>query len=500
MRRSLVALLIVLASLPQAASSATSEGEFVVAAEVLLPTGSRLEGALHAWFMPDTTRLETLSLVTSKAKIQHHVRELVALGRGDRVERGHHVSTYDLTDVEITLTEGEASGEMGFHPQIGLIDVVVSEAVVARPRLSGTYSNYEGSTLESDAMRDGRYRKTVLNPHFDLEFDGRSTFKGAGTAVLFGPDVTIRARENTLGFNTGESAESGALVWTIRQEWITIDFVDGAFEARGSQGAFRSAVADLDVAWREMAVFVPLAGVLRAGGQEFRAEGRPIYVSGDFVGTLNIRSLQDEHAVLFNFQGDLWSTSLKPQAVSVSAETGSWPFLLALAGLGGAGSLAGLALLRRRRLRRPREQPIVGSPEAYLAAANRAAAEEDWEEALDWIRKGRTLAPTSVKLRLDEAFFLSMLGRIPEAFRIYEEAAALATDGEAAFSAAVCAAQHGLPAAEAERWLLVALDRSPELALEVSDLCFKEIIERPRIREALEIAAERLRGGSEPTS
>lgn len=130
--------------------------------------------------------------------------------------------------------------------------------------------------------------------------------------------------------------------------------------------------------------------------------------------------------------------------------------------------------------------------EELVALAEHAADQEEWARALRFLRLAIAKAPTSARLRFDEAYFLESLGRPNAALEAYRGASELTQDGEPLFHAGRLLLRLGREA-DAIAAFAMAFERTPELVLDVDgDPDLASVATTPAFRKARRRALARL--------
>ena len=123
-----------------------------------------------------------------------------------------------------------------------------------------------------------------------------------------------------------------------------------------------------------------------------------------------------------------------------------------------------------------------------MAAAGDAILAEDWPEAERWLARARALDPRDGEACADLAYVLTRLQRPADAMPLFEDARRLVSaDAETSLEAARAALLVGRPLAEAEAWLLAALEQDPSLVVDVEE-DFDALRGWPALEDALERA------------
>ena len=125
--------------------------------------------------------------------------------------------------------------------------------------------------------------------------------------------------------------------------------------------------------------------------------------------------------------------------------------------------------------------------ETLARLSDEAAADQRWMHALAHVERALALAPASVRLLLNKAFFLERVGLFDEARACYALACDRSPeDGEADLQLALFLASRDADAEEIEPALLRALQKTPRFADDVeTDEALRAVCARPAMREAL---------------
>jgi len=372
-------------------------------------------------------------------------------------------SSYDLTNLTVTLVAGSVAGQAGLYPTEGSLDLGLEG-----PATIGAVDNARmGSPIPEDQVNPWTptYSCCQNGSAIVVNGEGAAEFRGAGAIKLDGPSVTLTALENTTTWNTGRHLSSSAPVRGVRETWLTIVFDAGEMTLK-TRGPLEAAGRLARLSWVGGVTLPDASGTLTTGSGTYDAQGTEAYLEGTLSGTLHPQETLQGVASSFDVQGTLAHTNLAPhvqgQSKLLPGSIPSWWLPVSLVTVGLAVG-AVVALSRRRHV----EADPTLSVEALRQLADFAMESNRPAEALDWIRRARDLAPTSSRLCLDEADCLAAMGEIDAALSCYREASRLSEDGEADLVAATLLASTGAEAARVAEFLGRALSRTPTLAMEV---------------------------------
>jgi tetratricopeptide (TPR) repeat protein len=249
------------------------------------------------------------------------------------------------------------------------------------------------------------------------------------------------------------------------------------------------------VRWDGVATLSASTGSFDAPEGRYEALRDDARLRGRFQAALAPEVVHGQVGTRLVLSGDVEETTLPLSAAAAQAwfppESPRFAHLVVGVMVGLGASVGAGAYLASRR--RPRAPALSLTVEDCMAAATKAADEEDWERAIQWLRRVRAMAPTSARTCADLAHALCQTGRKDEALHTYEEASRLAHDGEADFNGAVVAAEAGRPPHEVESWLERALDRTPMYVVDVdSDPVFQGLRGRARFERIVADAWTRM--------
>lgn len=414
----------------------------------------------HAIFFPDTSATTNLhgDLPTVNVTIRQDQSVAASPLSTVQIPPTYRESSWTLRGARVSLLlGGNASGTMGIFPNP---EAGVSAELGGRPTLrAATVENY-GVVGAGTGEQPSEYRVRVNEAHVVAEGNGTLWYVGPGRLLLHGLDVVIQAAENTTELRTGDTYETlstGVQIET--QSWAYLEFPAGTLRI-DSAAPFVMAMAEADMGWSGAAEGTPEPGTLVLDGDQQDASSGTMQLDGDFTGHVMPESTPNGARM------HLSATRQAPAATPLEQVAGplAWPLgaIVLVAVAVGAGTLGAWAL--HRRTRAPLEV------EEMLTLAHLAGEGGRHDEALQWVRRARGVAPQSGALALEEAFHLGELGLVDEALAAYRDAARLSDDGQAEFDAALFGlASGGMPVTEAEALLVVALEKNPGLVLELED-------------------------------
>lgn len=324
-------------------------------------------------------------------------------------------------------------------------------------------------------------------------------FEGKGELRFMGPDAQVDAAENSTRHETGEETRGGTPhVHERVMRWVVVKFENATLTLDSTTPWLLAARDAPAVSWDGNATAKGVRGYLNAQNANYETGlgSASAYFDGAFVGHLS--PSRDGESAWLRLEGALRSTSLQPSTVKAPSPAGvvTWPWLIILSAavlLSAGGAIAGTAKVMRHRQRKRIES--LHAPFALKDCKDAALSfigSGEYQRALTWLDRARTMAPRDGVLAGHEAFCLAQLGRVEDAFATYAEADRLSPgSGDAAMSAARLLRQMGAPLEEAYLWLRIALDKSPEVIADVRDV-FPEVLELPEWEDTLERARRRL--------
>lgn len=491
------ALLLAACLFAPLASAASGEGAFVSTGSFFVEADATAEGEPLALYVPQTSQMQKLEIRVAKAHVLEYrvpflqvdpqVKEPAAVQSGPGQGR-----EWVVMDALIRLIPGDHEGFLGLEPSESSLLSIQEKGMHWEPR---AYSYIGTRLLVGDNGPGGiSYGREISKPHFHSFLDGGLTYDGQGAIKLVGPDVEISS-STVSQHRTGE-ARTGAAKSEVTILFIRFD-ASAQVEILGT--GVEAALARMDMTWDGALHFLPTGGSMRTEEGTYLATGQRAKLEGDFEAS--VEPVSPDRAK-FSIRGDVRASTMSFQAgstqISVPAQPSISLLVLASVTLGaGGGAVAAWGVLRRRSAA-GRGPALPFSAEDCQEAGAIACAEEDWARGAEWFERGVALAPTSARLHADLAFCLSQIGDVERALDHYGRAHGLCEDGEAAFNAACAAVAAGLEA-EAERWLRLALARSPEFAAHLDeDPEWEGLLAKPDVealvRDAWERLARRRRG------
>lgn len=477
-------------------ASGDSHGTLLVS-DLAVPQDAELSLQPLALWSNDTEALESLVLTAPSLRVHLFERrdmevhtEPVSYAEPGPLE----VTSFTLTDVEIRLDGALHDGWMGVYPRGGdLLLRTLGEAQIAasEPRTVG--NERTPPTPETQRTKPS-YGVAVPVAHGRVMARGELEYVGGGTLKLLGPDVLIHARENETPVQTGVSRASDMPLTERTYRWAYVEFDQATLVARATT-PWEVATERLDATWSGTALLSVLGGNATVGDDVYQGRPGRAGISGDLRARVTTEP-GDPAALRVALDGVVTGSTLQtssaPLRWGAGEESTGAALPLSLLALGIAMGGAGVAgtLYLRHRGRPPARDPTF-TPDQLMQFAALAAENERFAEAVEWTQKARELAPGSSRLLMDEAFFLSQQGLVEAAMARYREAAALTQDGEADFAIAELLRESGGAPEEIERHLVRALERSPELALELEAFA-SEVVDGPRVWRAMRDAYRRL--------
>lgn len=492
-----ISLVVALTVAPLAVASQVDAALIATGSVSFSPRASSQLDPLGALIL-DTANISAFDLTFPSVKLCHYQQRFVNLG----VLPTHiydPTSTpdacYPLTNVTITPTDGDQAGWFGIVASPGATMQLSADSLQASARTilttagANTAAGTTGGTDDYPAAPE--FHREFLSPNVNGTGIGNLTLRGPGEIKFLGPDVLVKATENTTTIRTGASETSAGNPGSETKEWVYLEFSD-------SNVSLDSA-APILLAAKQVTAF-SLDGVVNAGAAG-RVDGR---LTGSAAPANNGRELDVRLA------GDVRSTNVASIRVVPAAPVRSgippWIGVLGIGAVVGGGVYAAV-IVRRERARRAATtatRPVVMLPViAPILARQAAVYERRAHEARDdgAFDKAEALMERAVRkdparrgeLLCEKGTILVSTGRVQEALTVFEEAAKWADDGEAESLAADCALTLDMPG-HAERLLLRALDRPhlDQMVLEriAHDSIFSALREHESVQQAILAAAE----------
>lgn len=467
--------LLLLTSIASAAG--VSESEIVVERAITLPTGATVEGDPIAIYANDSSSWRSLTLSATRLRVStYEFNRTVAYGTdGTTLLQGppqlpRMSSRTDFEGATLRVVAGDG-GYVGFYPETGVASLVAADDVRLAPSddtsLGGTIPAVEQS--DPHEMGDDGYDRRIVQPHASYAAPGELRYAGAADARIRGASFFVEdASGNRTWFWTGrETSHIGpAGVATMHSRWAVLEF-DGEMVLDSGPASIQVAFAEGVVAWRGSAILTGAEGAIQTESGAYETSPAYTKLEGDLSGPFRPFDAGEKPAMRMSLSGDLRSTNMAATTSVPSPPAGaSLPTIFALLLVGtalvGGGFAARAAIARRDDARRH-------SLDECVEFANLAAEQGRFQVALDWVRRARRLAPRSARLATDEAFYLQQTGDLESALASYDEASALAEDGEPDYLAASLQVSMDLDLDEAEARVVRALERTPALALEVEE-------------------------------
>lgn len=467
-----------------------ANGTLLARGDASFPGGASLRFAPLLAMLNESGHLRALSIQARNVTLRYFEDPYTAIGTVHLLSNPSQ-SIYHMREASLELEGGDQGGYLAFLPPMpgdATFTATTSFMLHPRDRTEVATSAQVGVEDEADDPRMApHHQQSLREPHLLFEAPGMLAYVGPGEMKLHGPNLQIAWDGRRASFPTGLEAQETTLRHGVRR-WAVLQFEDARIQM-DSASPWLLALSGAQTHWDGRVGLHPVSGSVAVDGQAFQATGIPAWLEGRLSADLSIE--RDAHASLlarWDVWGTLTSTTLRAQAsaqVPVAGPASRFPWAWLLMGMvaaGGGSAYVATVLGRRRHVARP------ASLDDCLDAANAAAAHEDWAEAAEWFSRARRWAPTSARLCGDLAFALEQMGDAEGALRLYEEGARLSSDGEADFNGAFTALRAGRSPAEVAAWLARALERSPELAVDLED---DEALGPVRGEPAFEVAMAR---------
>lgn len=482
MRWGLLLIPILIAPLAQGASAV---GELLVQDKAVLPTATTITSVPAAFFVPNASAMDTIQGTAAALTVRLYEERHLSASIADQRPKLRIANTdpaWQLHDVLLTISP-ENPGWLGIHASTAEVVEEASEPIVIEPQ--GAQRVGTGiSDLDRDQPSDPYYLVHTGTGMISRTSSEWGVF-GAASAKIFGPSVTLEARENTTTITTGQFQDPTNPAQIVTR-WLVLETSDFSLNATETPARLFSKSAS--VTWEGEALLGPTQGAIEGEQAVWKARGSsPESLAGRFSSSITASPSGD--TLTIRLEGDLRTTTLGSTAVPRAPITWFtwWPVLLAIA-LGVAGGSA--LVLRRKPARGDQGTTVLGADE-YADLADRAADAERFDEAAEWASRARELSPTSKRLALDQAFFLFMSGA-PDRARYILEDPLLSDDADAALLHARLLIESGdFPAAGA--CLARALHEEPLVLLDIeSDPGYAILLQLPEVQRARRDARRRI--------
>lgn len=513
----LVAALLLL----PAASAIPAKGTLTTAKGLVLPPETLLSGAGMGFYLGSlhaTLPLESLVIRAEQLKVTEYAIHFIeadapGLPYPAGAERGRDEPRERvLNNVTLTLDGGLQYGYVAVESSP--LDSTLRLFSTSSSELQGLDSTtwrFTPGVEETRSDRDDGYARVLHGSHVAVSASGLIELDGKAKLKLLGMTLAVTSDEGSTIFRTGDFWETETPVRERTTRWITIHS-DSLALAATADAPWLAAASEIDASWEGTATLKSASGRLTSDSAAYDAVRSDVHLTGSFVSGIFPVPKDDEVNTLVRLDGDLHDTSLRAVATQ-RAPIGSqsiWPLLLVGIALVAGGSTVGMLLFRGGAKKSdppvgqdtgtgalPLNAPPQMTAEYYVGLAEQALQFEDHVKALHWITLARQTAPTSAHVATTMAYVLGELGHYEEALEAYEEASRLdGTDGEADLNAARLACQAGQPVEVVERFLLRALERSPEHVVDVEDDPeLRLVMERPAVRKGIRAAWDRWGNG-----
>ena len=440
-----------------ASESTSASGMFVSTGLLHLPPNSTLQLDPRALFLEDTSALG-MELRAPSAHVYVFEDTLIegrVEGLGAGRETSFNVRSYPLTDLVLTLREGQAEGWLGYYPAPDAhLESTAPEGLTVHAAKAGTILG--NSALDDHEQYDLYNYGRPLDGLILATFLGATNLTGGGALKVEGGELALDAKENRTRLTTGQTSRPVGPTEHLRERterWVVIEADDIVLILTSTQPlhvAFEAA----QTRWDGNATLDADRGQLAAAGATYTATAGLVNLDGHFQSRLRAEAVDETPSLVILLEGTLRASSLttaqslapQPQATPLPTLGGTF-LLVGLALVGGA---AGIVLLRRPRREARALAPHVMTLDACLREAQKAADLASWMEAAEWIAQGRNHDPTSAALWMREARFLAKAGEVERALQAFRVAGTLSSDGEAELEAALFLGKHGGSPSEVE--------------------------------------------------
>lgn len=439
----LALLLAVLTLLPQA--TAASEGALWSEGPLVLRSGSSVQGEVTTLLWNFVTRTDAFEIHARRALVTAVDHTVIITSNGLIIpiepEQRRRWELTDLTLRNAGLSEGriivrsDAGASTASWSPEGWVELAPTTAEDPRPFV-------EDRILFDDGT----------SPYLAWRGDEAVTVEGDMWLEPAHMVLDVDARENRTRVDTSPRDERRPVPGgpVIARRTILSFELEGAVARIDADvegvGSFRRVWAEEALSCRLSEASGFLAGE--------RLDEETLSLEGHFLVDATVESRGDAVGALTFLRGDIVGIGAVEAPTRASAKP-SWPLL---AGIVLAAAAAAAFWVSRRR------RGGTWDAEQYAQLADAAAETGDHETALRWTREALRIAPTSVRLRQDEAFFLERLGEREAALAVYASLAAAHGDAESEYRAARIVAQAEGEASEVVARLCRALARDPSIA------------------------------------
>lgn len=474
----MIALSAPLAAASSVAGTFDAHGSIEVPAHALITSrpyalfvGDALEGTLEGHAEVAGIRVFEIRYVTADAGV---VRPSLVMP----TSRETSWTAYDAT----FSTMPNLPGWIGVRP----LSAQLNEQSPGRVEITREEETRMGNGVSgSDAPQNAWFLVTHEGPALARAAEQWS-LTGGFSAKIFGPTVTIKSQENSTIIETGEWNDSAAPGQIVRR-WIIVDVNAGTMQA--TEATTRVASPDAAISFDGEAEITNASGTLHDQFEEWRAEGNATSIDGAL--SILLTPTSGPGRLSIEVTGDLRASTMRSRvAFPASPDTPvGLGILIAVGVLVGSAGTA-YRFHQRRPHGRSRACARVDA-ESVAALAERAADEGDFKRAAHLLDQARRDIPTSRRLALDHAFYVSEAGEDERALRLLEDPL-VRDDPDALLLATRLHARIG-NMAQAEESIVRALDAAPSLALDIEgDPAYARVIARERVRTALRRARMRL--------
>lgn len=461
-----------------AAAALEASGSLFLEGPTTFPAGTTLRLNPIVALDHDTADLDDFQLEAAKLRVTMYENRYVGSPGNIILRSTQTEQTWTQTDATLRLLEdGNHDGYLAIRsePNAALSTTLGAAADIE----SRTESRIETEGVVSDSRSPSWFLQNVTGAHLYLDASLVLVHDGGAAVKLNGPDFELTAAENStpVEWRTGRIEVSPVEV-VIRWFWI---------EAEEARVQFASGRAPVEIVathapsirWNGEASLHATAGSLDALDGRFLPSGERASLVGLLAASL-APGQRPGASDLTNVQGqvDVQSTTLlyQPSALAPLAPLrSSWWGPLLVGGIAAVAATGGTGLVMWQRNRRRQPPMTVDECSDYTLMLLESG---DFVRALEWARRGRRMAPDDPQSAYDEARCLEKQGDVQGALRAYAAAHNLAVHGDFALAAARLLQARGSPPEAIQDRLVAALDKSPELLLEI-ECEFPQIARRP---------------------
>lgn len=305
------------------ALASSGEGYFVLDGNVNLPADSGVSGPPLGAFLPDARELSTLEVRAERLHVYVAERDYLIVqpptGPEYRVSTAIRTTEWNLTSASLRLTGEAAMGWFGLYGgEATRLTLTSHEEVTLGPSEASHIGNADAPLLQPDAQQRARgeptaeyYRATAAEDHFSFAAAGAYAITGGATLKLLGPTFVLTGDERTDEVKTGSTvAPTVPKKETLR--WLVV-YVEKGTISLTTTAPLEVLLKSVSTSWSGTAEISPVRGHLSTEDASYAADGKRVFLTGDFSATLAPRREADRLLTSMSVSGTLAGTTLTPQ-------------------------------------------------------------------------------------------------------------------------------------------------------------------------------------------